>query len=83
MYALGLYDFTNRSKQAEMLQNSASKKYGDGNLSTVAHSQGSINARKYGTKSKEIINVNSAFNPLDLRSYKRTQKSILSEVQMI
>ena len=70
-YASGLYDFTDRTKQAKSAQNKTVEKYGTSNLSTIGHSQGSINARKYGKDSKEIINVNPAFNPLLLDEYYR------------
>ena len=63
MYASGSFDFTNRSKQAKKAQDKAIEKYGNNNLSTIGHSQGSINTRKYGKDFKEIINVNPAFNP--------------------
>ena len=71
MYASGLYDFTDRTKQAKEVQNKTVEKYGNENLSTIGHSQGAINARKYGKDSKEIINVNGAFNPLLLNEYYR------------
>jgi len=71
MYASGLYDFTNRTKQAKEAQNKVIEKYGNENLSTIGHSQGAINARKYGKDSKEIIDVNPAFNPLLINEYYR------------
>ena len=71
MYVSNLYDFTNRSKQAKQVQDKTAAKYGNENLSTIGHSQGSINARKYGKDSKEIINVNPAFNPFLKSEYYR------------
>jgi len=72
LYISGLYDFSNRTRQAKEVQNKTVEKYGNENLSTIGHSQGSINARKYGKDSKEIINVNPAFNPLLINEYYRT-----------
>ena len=71
MYASGLYDFTDRSNQAKKAQEKVIEKYGNNNLSTVGHSQSAINTRKYGKNSKEIINVNPAFNPLLISDYYR------------
>ena len=71
MYVSGLYDFTNRTKQAKEAQDKAIEKYGNENLSTIGHSQSAINTRKYGKDSKEIINVNPAFNPLLINEYYR------------
>ena len=39
MYASGLYDFTNRTKQAKEAQDKVIEKYDFNNLSTVGHSQ--------------------------------------------
>jgi len=58
--------------QAKDAQNKVIEKYGNEKLSTVGHSQSAINTRKYGKDSKEIINVNGAFNPLLLNEYYRT-----------
>ena len=61
MYALGLYKYTNRHKEAKKLQTATEDKYGSENVSTLAHSQGSINSRLLGKNSKEIINLNPAY----------------------
>jgi len=91
MYASGLYDFTNRTRQAKEAQDKTIAKYGNEMLSTVGHSQGAINARKYGKDSKEIIDVNPAFNPLLINEYYknpneynvRSSKDIVSFPMMI
>lgn len=56
------------------MQESAAAKYGNENLFTIGHSQSGVLARRHGKDSKEQIIVNSAFNPLDLSSYKRNPK---------
>jgi hypothetical protein len=61
MYALGLYKYTDRYKQGKKLQDATHNKYGAENVSTLAHSQGSVNARAHGQNSKEIINLNPAY----------------------
>ena len=71
MYASGLYNFTDRTRQAKEAQDKTIAKYGNEQLSTVGHSQSGINTRKYGKDSKEIINVNPAFNPLLINEYYR------------
>jgi hypothetical protein len=61
MYALGLYKYTDRYKQGKRLQDATHNKYGAQNVSTLSHSQGSVNARAHGQNSKEIINLNPAY----------------------
>ena len=61
MYALGLYKYTDRYKQGKKLQDATHNKYGAENVSTLAHSQASVNARAHGQNSKEIINLNPAY----------------------
>lgn len=60
-YATGLYEKTSRYKRGKKAQESAEKKYGKQNISTVGHSQGAVLARKLGKDTKEIINVNPAY----------------------
>lgn len=60
-YALGAYEYTSRYKQGKSVQDKAEKKYGKSNISTLGHSQGAILARKLGTDTKEVINVNPAY----------------------
>lgn len=60
-YATGLYEKTDRYKRGKKAQESAEKKYGKENISTVGHSQGAVLARKLGKDTKEIINVNPAY----------------------
>lgn len=60
-YATGLYDYTDRYKQAEKTQKAAEDKYGAQNISTLGHSQGAVLSRKLGKNTKEIINVNPAW----------------------
>jgi hypothetical protein len=54
------YQKTNRFKEAERIQKLAQKKYGAKNVSTVAHSQGGLQAELLGQKSREIITLNKA-----------------------
>ena len=82
-YMTGLYDYTHRSKQGKRLQEKASKKYGDENISTVGYSQGAINASKYGANSKEIINVNRAYNPLISNPKNKNEYNIRSSKDLI
>lgn len=60
-YATGLYNFTSRYKEGKKVQNQAEKKYGKENISTIGHSQGAVLARKLGSDTKEVINVNPAY----------------------
>jgi hypothetical protein len=60
-YALGAYEYTPRYKQGKKTQDKAEAKYGKQNISTLGHSQGAILARKLGTDTKEVINVNPAY----------------------
>ena len=60
-YALGAYEYTPRYKQGKSVQDKAEKKYKKENISTLGHSQGAILARKLGTDTKEVINVNPAY----------------------
>jgi hypothetical protein len=60
-YALGAYEYTPRYKQGKKTQDKAEAKYGKQNISTLGHSQGAILARKLGTNTKEVINVNPAY----------------------
>ena len=60
-YTLGYYEMTPRYKKGKSVQDSAEKKYGKDNISTLGHSQGAILSRKLGADTKEIINVNPAW----------------------
>jgi hypothetical protein len=60
-YVVGAYDYTPRFKKGKSVQDKAEKKYKKENISTIAHSQGSIIARKVGADTKEVINVNPAY----------------------
>lgn len=60
-YLAGAYNLTDRYKQGKKVQDAAEKKYGKKNISTLGHSQGAILARKLGSDTKEVINVNPAF----------------------
>jgi hypothetical protein len=61
MYAIGLYDKTDRFKNAVDVQNKAIKKYGKVDIN-IGHSQGAIITRKLKDKklTNQIINVNPA-----------------------
>jgi hypothetical protein len=62
-YALG-YDLkdTNRYKHSQDIQRKAEAKYGANNISTLGHSLGSKLANEVGQNSKEVINLNPAYN---------------------
>lgn len=60
-YITGNYEKTNRYKQGKKTQDRAEAKYGKKNIDTIAHSQGAILARKLGTDTNSIINVNPAY----------------------
>jgi hypothetical protein len=60
-YLAGAYELTDRYKQGKKIQEQAEKKYGKKNISTLGHSQGAVLARKLGSDTKEVINVNPAF----------------------
>ncbi|NBP02841.1 MAG: hypothetical protein EBU90_22540 [Proteobacteria bacterium] len=61
-YAVGAYNLTSRYKKGKSVQDKAEKKYGKKNISTLGHSQGAILARKLGSDTKEVINVNPAYS---------------------
>ena len=83
-YSLGLYGYTKRAKKGKQTQAEVEKKYGKQNLSTIGHSQGSINAREYGKNSKEIINLNEAYAPsLSYRKPKKNEYSIRSSSDVV
>jgi hypothetical protein len=83
-YSLGLYGNTKRAKKGKQTQAEVEKKYGKQNLSTIGHSQGSINAREYGKNSKEIINLNEAYVPsLSYRKPKKNEYSIRSSSDVV
>jgi hypothetical protein len=52
---------TPRYKKGKSVQDKAEKKYGKENISTIAHSQGAVLARKLGSDTKEVINVNPLY----------------------
>ena len=73
-YALGgtkLYKTTERYKEAKRVQDRASKKYGDENITTIGHSQGGLQAELLGQKGKEVITVNKATRPLSNKKGKK------------
>ena len=83
-YSLGLYGYTKRAKKGKKTQKEVEEKYGKQNLSTIGHSQGSINAREYGKNSKEIINLNEAYAPsLSYRKPKKNEYSIRSSSDVV
>jgi hypothetical protein len=62
-YALG-FDLhnTERFKHAQDIQRKAEAKYGAKNITTIGHSLGSKLARDVGQNSKEVIELNPAYN---------------------
>lgn len=66
VYAYGgekLYKMTPRYKEAERVQQEASKKYGNENLTTIGHSQGGLQSELLGGESNEVITLNKATRP--------------------
>jgi hypothetical protein len=88
IYGLGgkkLYKFTSRYKQAKKVQEEATKKYGNDNISTIGHSQGGLQAELLGSPTHEIITLNKATRPFSnikhLNQYDiKTQKDIVSSL---
>ena len=75
------YKKTDRYKEAEKVQREASKKYG--NISTIGHSQGGLQAELLGSDSNEIITFNKATRPFsnkrkDNQYDVRTSRDIIS-----
>jgi hypothetical protein len=79
-YATGLYKSTNRYKHASDAQKKVEKKYGQKNVNTLGHSQGSAIADLVGKESKNIITLDrpsnistllkkSGKNHYDIRTY--------------
>jgi len=62
-YAVGM-DLSNtaRVKHAKEIQKKAEAKYGAENITTIGHSLGSKIAREVGKKTKEVIQLNPAYN---------------------
>jgi hypothetical protein len=75
------YKKTDRYKEAEKVQREASKKYG--NISTIGHSQGGLQAEMLGGDSNEIITLNKATRPFSNKRKEnqydvRTSRDIIS-----
>jgi len=70
-YALG-FDLKNtkRFKHGQDIQRKAEEKYGAKNISTIGHSLGSKLARDVGKHSKEVIELNPAYNIPDIMKKK-------------
>jgi hypothetical protein len=80
-YALGGYKYTTRYKTGKKMQQEASKKYGDKNITTLGHSQGAILARELGKNTKEIITLNPAYKgekPLKNEYNIRSSRDVVS-----
>jgi hypothetical protein len=60
-YVMNNYENTERYKIGKQTQDKASIKYGNANLTTIGHSQGSVLSRLSGKDSKQIIQLNPAF----------------------
>jgi hypothetical protein len=57
------YKKTPRYKEAKSVQENAVKKYGKDSITTIGHSQGSIQSQLLGNQGREIINLNKATRP--------------------
>ncbi|QIG59349.1 hypothetical protein [Dishui Lake virophage 2] len=67
-YALGMdLSKTKRFKHAEDIQRKAEAKYGAENISTIGHSLGAKIARDVGQNTKEVIQLNPAYNIPDAK----------------
>jgi hypothetical protein len=65
-YALGCksaYKDTERYKSAKKIQDAASAKYGNSNITTIGHSQGGLQAEMLGKHGAETITLNKATRP--------------------
>lgn len=60
-YLSGFYEVTSRYRTGQSVQKATEQKYGSKNVTTLSHSQGSVIARKVGSSSKQIININPAW----------------------
>jgi hypothetical protein len=83
VFALGgskLYKKTDRFKEAEKVQKAAEKKYG--NVDTIGHSQGGLLAELVGSKKGEIITVNKASHPFEMRK-RGNQTDIRSSADLV
>ena len=66
IYAMGgksAYKDTDRYKSAKKIQDAASAKYGNSNITTVGHSQGGLQAEMLGKHGAETITLNKATRP--------------------
>jgi hypothetical protein len=79
-YAVGAYKLTDRYKRGKKAQDTAEKKYGKKNVSTLGHSQGAILARELGGDTKEIINVNPAYA---LEKPKKNEYNVRSSTDIV
>jgi len=57
------YKMTPRFKEAEKVQKQAQEKYGAKNISTIGHSQGSLQAEILGGDTHEVLTLNKATRP--------------------
>jgi len=65
-YAMGgksAYKDTDRYKSAKKIQDAASAKYGNDNITTIGHSQGGLQAEMLGKHGSETITLNKATRP--------------------
>jgi len=66
VYAMGgkkAYKETSRYKKAKEIQDAASAKYGNDNITTLGHSQGGLQAELLGKHGDETITLNKATRP--------------------
>jgi len=89
-YALGAYELTPRYREGKKVQDEAERKYGKKNISTLGHSQGAVLARKLGSDTKEVINVNPAYmgekpakNEYNIRSNTDVVSSVYKPVSKV
>jgi phage gp46-like protein len=65
---------TKRVKHAKKIQQKAQEKYGKENISTLGHSLGSKIAREVGNDTKEVIELNPAYNIPDALKKSKSKK---------
>ena len=78
VFALGgeaAYKLTPRYKEAKKVQARAEKKYKGAKISTIGHSQGSLQAEMLGKNTDETITLNKATRPQDLISRSKQNKN--------
>lgn len=75
MYAIGLYNKTNRAKQAEATQKKVNAKYGKENVTNVGHSQSGETIRELNKKG--LVNQSIVVNPASKHEKVRKNETVI------